>query len=98
MAVPDFQFLMLPTLNAIADGQVRHWRDVANSVAASLALSDDQRREMIPSGKMRRFDNRIHWVKAYFTMAGRFRSARRQKGRLNHYESIHERRLCATAA
>lgn len=70
MAVPDFQSLMLPTLNAISDGQVHHWRDVANSAAASLNLSDDQRREMIPSGKMGRFDNRIHWVKAYFTMAG----------------------------
>ena len=39
MPIPDFQTLMLPTLQQYADGQIRKSRDVRAALGKSLALS-----------------------------------------------------------
>jgi restriction system protein len=43
---------------------------VAENIANALGLSDDERDEMLPSGKQRLLHNRIHWAKFYMAKAG----------------------------
>lgn len=67
--IPDYQTLMLPVLRAAADGEARV-ADVAERIADDLALTPEQRDELLPSGRQRVLHNRIHWAKFYMSKAG----------------------------
>ena len=69
MAIPDYQTLMLPVLKCAAEGETRV-PDLAERIANELGLSQDQREEMLPSGRQRLLHNRIHWAKFYMSKAG----------------------------
>lgn len=62
MPVPDFWSLMLPVLRAVADGKGTHVRDVRERVASAEGLTDADLREMLPSGRVRVFANRVAWA------------------------------------
>lgn len=68
MAVPDYQSLMLPVLDASSKGEVRIG-DVVNQLAGQLKLSQEERAELLPSGKQTLFSNRVHWAKTYLGKA-----------------------------
>lgn len=76
MAIPDYQALMLPVLTVAAEGATRV-PAAAETVADRLGLSDEEREEMLPSGKQRVLHNRIHWAKFYMTKAGLIASPQR---------------------
>jgi restriction system protein len=69
LAIPDYQALMLPVLRAAADAETRV-PEAANRIADALGLSNDERDEMLPSGRQRILQNRIHWAKFYMGKAG----------------------------
>ncbi|UQN05923.1 restriction endonuclease [Deinococcus sp. QL22] len=69
MAVPDYQSLMRPLLEAVQDGTTHVMREVAGHVAATLGLSDSDLQELLPSGKQTIYKNRIGWAKTYLTKA-----------------------------
>jgi restriction system protein len=76
MAVPDYESLMLPILEVLADG--REW-PVAESrsvVSKKLGLSQSDLAELLPSGKQGRFANRLSWAQGYLKEAGLLRSVR----------------------
>jgi len=77
MPIPDFQSLMRPLLEAHADGKERLNRDLVAQLADQFGLTEDERREMLPSGGARLFDNRIGWAKSHITQAGLLMSPRR---------------------
>lgn len=77
MAVPDFQSLMRPLLAAHSDGGEHSNRDLVGLLATQFSLSDEERREMLPSGGARLFDNRVGWAKTHMTQAGLISSPRR---------------------
>lgn len=68
MAIPDYQSLMLPILTASSRGEVRV-ASVVEEVASQLALSAEERAELLPSGKQTVFANRVHWAKTYLSQA-----------------------------
>ena len=68
--MPDYQTLMLPTLEAYSDGAPHRVRDLIPVLADRLRLNADERRELLPSGTQRRFDNRVHWAASYLKQAG----------------------------
>jgi restriction system protein len=68
MPIPDYQFLMLPVLKASVNGEVRIGA-VVESLADELKLSDDERAQLLPSGKQTIFSNRVHWAKSYLSKA-----------------------------
>lgn len=74
MAVPDYQSLMRPLLEAVSDGQPTRTSDVAQTVAEALQLSEQDLGEMLPSGKQATFANRLGWAKTYLTKAGALQS------------------------
>lgn len=69
MAIPDYQSLMLPVLEAGAQGEARIG-DVVEALAEKLGLTDEERAELLPSGKQTTFANRVHWAKTYLGKAG----------------------------
>ncbi|GCE03962.1 restriction endonuclease [Dictyobacter aurantiacus] len=69
MAVPDYQSLMLPLLKVANDGNEHNLRDTIEILAQKLMLSEQDRKELLPSGKQRRFDNRVHWARTYLVKA-----------------------------
>jgi restriction system protein len=76
MTIPDYQSLMLPVLAVAAEGATRV-PAAAQIIADRLGLSEEQRDEMLPSGKQRLLHNRVHWAKFYMTKAGLIESPKR---------------------
>lgn len=76
MAVPDYQSLMLPILQALADGNPRPVSEVRADVAQRLGLSEDELQERIPSGQPV-FDSRANWAMSYMAQAGVLHRPRR---------------------
>lgn len=76
MPIPDYQTLMLPVLKLAAHGETRV-PSVARKIADDLGLSEEEREELLPSGKQRLLHNRIHWAKFYMAKAGLIDSPRR---------------------
>jgi len=66
---PGFQDFMLPTLRLLADGQTRPWREVAAKVADALGISEEDRAEALPNGKLV-FENRQAWALTHLGQAG----------------------------
>lgn len=69
MAIPDYQALMLPTLRLAAAAETRV-PEVATAIANELGLTEAEQEELLPSGRQRLLNNRIHWAKTYLTKAG----------------------------
>jgi restriction system protein len=76
MPIPDYQTLMLPLLSVAAKGEVRVPL-AAQIIADQLGLTEEERSEMLPSGKQRLLQNRVHWAKFYMSKAGLIDSPRR---------------------
>lgn len=76
MPIPDYQTLMLPVLSVAAAGETRV-PIAAKIIADQLGLSENEREEMLPSGKQRLLHNRVHWAKFYMSKAGLIDSPKR---------------------
>lgn len=77
MAIPDFQTLMLPLLKAVSDGREYCLRDVVELLSKEFQLTDNERQQLLPSGRYPTFDNRIAWAKTYLKKAGLIDQPRR---------------------
>lgn len=69
MPIPDYQSLMLLVLREASAGETRV-PVAAERIADQLGLTDEEREEMLPSGRQRVLHNRLHWAKFYMTKAG----------------------------
>ena len=70
MAIPDFQMVMLPLIEALADGQERTMRELTEQLASQYGLTDQERIELLPSGQQTLFSNRVAWAKTHLKSAG----------------------------
>ncbi|MGO1590890.1 MAG: restriction endonuclease [Ancrocorticia sp.] len=61
---------MIPTLQVMDDGVVRHWREFQPQVADKAHLTDEQKTERLPSGNSLRYENRIGWAVSFMTNVG----------------------------
>ncbi len=77
MSVPDFQSMMLPLLETIADGKEYSNRQVADLLTDRFALTDNDLQQMLPSGARTIFTNRLAWAKAHLKKAGLLESPSR---------------------
>ena len=82
MAVPDYQSLMLPLLKITNDGKEHGFSEVVDALALQFRLTDDDRKELLPSGTQTRFENRVRWAQAYMKKAGLLENPRRGKFRI----------------
>jgi restriction system protein len=70
MPIPDYQSVMLPLLRIAADGKEHHIRDAIDMLAKQFGVTEDERKELVPSGFDRVFDNRVGWARTYLKKAG----------------------------
>ena len=76
MAIPDFQSLLLPVLKC-AEKEEIHIRKAIEILGDQFSLSEEERRELVQSGRVRTFDNRVHWSNTYLKKAGLLTSPKR---------------------
>lgn len=69
MPIPDFQSLMLPLLALAEDGQEHSLEEARGALARQFGLTPEERNELLPSGRQRRFDNRVAWAKSFLDEA-----------------------------
>lgn len=69
MAVPDFQSMFVPFLQIVSDGQHHNVKAVINAVAEHFQMTKEDREELLPSGKQRRLNNRVGWVRTHLKHA-----------------------------
>jgi restriction endonuclease Mrr len=70
MSIPDFQTLMRPVLAYLADGQQKSTKAVIDVMSDEFGLTDYERSQMIPSGRAKLMDNRVHWSLTHMSQAG----------------------------
>ncbi len=77
MSIPDFQSIMLPLLQHIADGKEHSNPEIIQAMAEHFQLSQDEQNRLLPSGRQKIFTNRVAWAKVDLKMAGLVESPRR---------------------
>ncbi len=60
---------MLPLLTVAARGETRV-PVAAETIADVLGLTEEEQGELLPSGRQRILNNRVHWTKFYTSKAG----------------------------
>ena len=73
----DYQSVMLPLLRYAADEQEHSVREAIDALADQFRLTDEERKELLPSGGQATFDNRVGWARTYMKKAGLLESPRR---------------------
>ncbi|NLN60259.1 MAG: hypothetical protein GX147_06070 [Deltaproteobacteria bacterium] len=69
MAIPDFQSVMLPLLEFCADGQEYTNRQAIDAMSQEFGLTEEEQKQLLPSGQQRIFENRVAWARAHMKMA-----------------------------
>lgn len=70
VTIPDFQSVMYPLLELLADGAEHRRQDDLEALSRLFALSADDRDQWLPSRRARVFDNRVAWANTYLAKAG----------------------------
>jgi restriction system protein len=65
VGIPDFQTVVLPLVEALADGQERTMRDLTDLLADRFKLTEQERQGVLPSGQKSVFSNRVAWAKSH---------------------------------
>lgn len=68
---------MLPLLEMSADGREYSLREAIENLSSHFRLSEEEKQEMLPSGRQPTFDNRVGWARTYLKKAGLLKSTRR---------------------
>jgi restriction system protein len=77
MSIPDYQTIMLPFLKFAGDGHEHSLREATEFLANEFQLSEQERKELLPSGTQRLFNNRVAWASTYLRKAGLLESKKR---------------------
>jgi restriction system protein len=82
MSVPDFQSFMLPLLRFTADREEHKQSDATDALSHHFNVTESDRKEMLPSGRQTRFDNRVAWAIVFLRKAKFLESTRRGRFRI----------------
>lgn len=82
MALPDYQTCMLPLLAFFKDGAEHNSRETVEHLAQHFQLSEEECKELLPSGQQGVFNNRVGWARSYLKQAGLLASTRRGFNRI----------------
>ena len=77
MPIPDYQTIMLPLLQSVADGAEYSTRTAVERLALAFNLTQEELTELLPSGQQTIFANRVAWARTYLKKAGLVDSPRR---------------------
>lgn len=91
MSVPKYDEFMLPILSILSDGGQRSRKELATLAADRLGVAEEERAELLPSGRVLLYQNRSAWAVTYLFKAGLI-----ERVRAGHYQ-ISERGRAALA-
>lgn len=74
--IPSYQELMKPVLELAQDEEVK-LSEVTEQLANQFGLTEEERTELLPSGRQAAFTNRVGWAKTYLAKAGLIEPTRR---------------------
>jgi len=57
-------------LDCLADGREHKMKEIRDVAAKTLGITEEERSEMLPSGRQPLFDNRVGWTRTYLKKAG----------------------------
>lgn len=77
MPIPDYQTIMLPLLKVLSDGYEHSFKECIEKLAAEFKLTENERKELLPSGRQPLFDNRVGWANTYLKKSGLIESPKR---------------------
>ena len=77
MSIPDYQSIMLPLLEFSGDEKEHSLQDSYEQMALKFGLSEDDRKELLPSGRQSTFENRVSWARTYLKKAGLLETSKR---------------------
>lgn len=77
MTVPTYEQFMKPMIELASDGVAHSAQETYEKLADHFRLTDEDREQLVPSGRQRRFENRIGWARTYLTKAGLLQSPAR---------------------
>lgn len=77
MAIPDYQSIMLPFLKYMRDRKEHSLRETVDYLADDFNLTEEERKELLPSGLQAIFLNRVGWARTYLKKARLIESKKR---------------------
>ncbi|TVS05127.1 MAG: restriction endonuclease [Phycisphaerales bacterium] len=77
MSFPTYEDLMLPLLRLASDGKEHQIGEATDLLGEQLSLSKEQLAALLPSGKAKKFRNRVNWASVYLRKSGLLESTRR---------------------
>lgn len=77
MPIPAFPSLIHPLLVALEDGEERTVEEIRDTLAEQFRLTEEELEERLPSGRMKRYVNRVAWALAHLKGAACIESPRR---------------------
>jgi len=80
--IPDFQTIMLPFLNLIADGIEHSTIEINDKLGRYFNLTQEELNQYLPSGSQKTFPNRVAWTKSHLKMAGLIENTKRSYFRI----------------
>lgn len=83
MAIPNYQSLMLPVLEVLRDQKIHTSRELIEILSNKFNLTDEERKELLPSGQQPIFDNRVGWARTYLKKARLIESDKRGTQRIS---------------
>lgn len=77
MAIPTYEQLMLPLLEVLRNESIYTNKECIDILAEKLNITEEELRELLPSGKKKVFYDRVNWAKTYMKKAGLVEAPRR---------------------
>lgn len=77
MSIPTYEQVMLPLLELLRDENLYTNKECIDILAEKLNVTEEELRELLPSGKKKIFYDRVNWAKTYMKKAGLVEAPRR---------------------
>ena len=77
MPIPEFQEFMLPLVELSSDGKDHSLKEAIQEFVIRFGISEEERKELLPSGRQPTLNNRIGWASTYLRKAGLLESPKR---------------------
>lgn len=77
MPIPDYESIMLPLLQVLADGEQHKLQNLYEKMAQHFNLNEEEKKRLLPSGRITYIVSRTGWAKTYLKMAGLVDTPRR---------------------
>ncbi|MBD2428309.1 winged helix-turn-helix domain-containing protein [Phormidium sp. FACHB-1136] len=69
MSIPDFQSILLPLLMFASDREKHSIQESIEHLSKHFNLTDNERKELLTSGKQSIFANRVGWARTHLKKA-----------------------------